>query len=94
LVEYFGAIPNRETLNQKGKLLNRPGWAKYFMSFARLASSRSTCLHRQVGAVAVKNNQIIATGYNGAATKQRHCLELGCLRDNIPSGTQHELWPV
>jgi dCMP deaminase len=61
------------------------------MSFAKLAASRSTCLRRQVGAVAVKNNQIIATGYNGAASKQRHCLDIGCLRENIPSGTQHEL---
>jgi len=45
---------------------NRPGWHQYFMEMAYLASTRSTCLRRQVGAVIVKDNQIISTGYNGA----------------------------
>jgi len=46
-----------------------------------------------VGAVAVKNKHILATGYNGAPSGLKDCLELGCLRDemNIPSGTRHEI---
>jgi dCMP deaminase len=71
----------------------RPGWDEYFMSFARLASSRSSCLRRQVGAVIVRDRRIISTGYNGAPAGVRHCLETGCLREKlgIPAGERHEL---
>lgn len=72
---------------------NRPSWEAYFMSIASLVSKRSTCLRRQVGAVLVKENRIIATGYNGVPSGLRHCLDRGCLRDElgIPSGQRHEL---
>ena len=43
----------------------RPDWDHYFMEIARVVSKRSTCLRRSVGAVIVKNRQIVATGYNG-----------------------------
>ncbi|SHG93255.1 dCMP deaminase [Thermosyntropha lipolytica DSM 11003] len=71
----------------------RPGWDEYFLQLARLVASRSTCLRRQVGAVLVKKERIIATGYNGAPRGIRHCLEVGCLRDSmgIPSGHRYEL---
>ena len=71
----------------------RPSWDEYFLSIAQLVATRSTCLRRQVGAVAVKNKQILATGYNGAPTGVTHCSEVGCLRDklNVPSGQRHEL---
>ena len=72
---------------------NRPSWQQYFMQMAILASSRSTCLRRQVGAVLVKDNQILSTGYNGTPKGIRHCSEVGCLREknNVPSGQMHEL---
>ncbi|NQT64727.1 MAG: cytidine deaminase [FCB group bacterium] len=72
---------------------NRPSWHQYFMKMALLASSRSTCLRRQVGALIVRNNQIISSGYNGAPKHIRHCAITGCLRDqlNVPSGERHEL---
>ena len=72
---------------------NRPGWHQYFMEMAYLASSRSTCLRRQVGAIIVKDNQIISSGYNGAPKHIRHCGITGCLREqlNVPSGERHEL---
>lgn len=72
---------------------NRPSWHQYFMQMAELASSRSTCLRRKVGAVVVKNNQIISTGYNGSPKRIRHCSETGCIRlqQNVPSGERHEL---
>ncbi len=71
----------------------RPSWDEYFMGITRLAASRSTCIRRNIGAVITKNNRIIATGYNGAPSGMKHCLELGCLRDKmkIPSGTRHEI---
>jgi dCMP deaminase len=63
------------------------------MEITRLVVSRSTCLRRQVGAVIVKDKKILATGYNGAPSGLPHCLEVGCLRDEmgIPSGERHEL---
>lgn len=71
----------------------RPSWDKYFMSMAELAATRSTCLRRQVGAVIVKDKKVLATGYNGAPSGLKHCLDIGCLRDKlkIPSGERHEL---
>jgi dCMP deaminase len=71
----------------------RPSWDEYFMEIARLVVSRSTCLRRQVGAVLVKDKKILATGYNGAPSGLPHCLDVGCLRDElkIPSGERHEL---
>jgi dCMP deaminase len=71
----------------------RPSWDEYFMGITRLAASRSTCLRRNIGAVITKGNRIVSTGYNGAPSGMRHCLELGCLRDKlkIPSGTRQEI---
>lgn len=68
-------------------------WPNYFMEIAFLVAERSTCLRRKVGAVAVKDKRILATGYNGAPSGLAHCLETGCLRQKIgvPSGERHEL---
>ncbi|MCE5300316.1 MAG: dCMP deaminase family protein [Spirochaetia bacterium] len=72
---------------------SRPGWTEYFMKMAYLAAERSTCIRHHVGAVIVKNNKVVSTGYNGAAAGTRDCTELGCLRDQmgIASGTRHEI---
>jgi len=72
---------------------DRPSWQQYFMEMALLAAKRSTCLRRKVGAVLVRDNQILSTGYNGSPKNIRHCSETGCLRQqlNIPSGEKHEL---
>ena len=74
---------------------NRPSWDEYFMDMAVLTARRSTCLRRQVGAVIVQNNHIIATGYNGAPKGIAHCGDRdgGCLRQllKVPSGERHEL---
>lgn len=71
----------------------RPDWDEYFLQLADLVASRSTCIRRHVGAVLVKDERIIATGYNGAPRGIKHCLEVGCLRDRlgIPSGQRYEL---
>jgi dCMP deaminase len=74
-------------------MTERPSWNEYFMDIARLVARRSTCLRRQVGAVMVKEKNILATGYNGTPTGIRHCSETGCLREQlkVPSGERHEL---
>jgi len=71
----------------------RPDWDKYFLEIVNVVKSRSTCLRRQVGAVIVKDRQILATGYNGVPRGITHCSETGCLRKklNVPSGQRHEL---
>ena len=73
--------------------MTRPGWDEYFMEITRLVARRSTCLRRQVGAVVVKDKNILASGYNGVPTGITHCAETGCLRAklNVPSGERHEL---
>lgn len=73
--------------------MTRPTWDEYFMEITHLVAKRSTCLRRQVGAVIVKDKNILATGYNGAPSGVAHCLDVGCLRARlgIPSGERHEL---
>jgi len=63
------------------------------MGIADLVAQRSTCIRRQVGAVIVKDKNILATGYNGAPRGLAHCAEVGCLRARfkVPSGEKHEL---
>ena len=73
--------------------MKRPSWDEYFMKITHLVAERSTCLRRKVGAIIVKNKRIISTGYNGAPRNLRHCLEIGCMREQkeIPSGERHEM---
>jgi len=79
----------------KKKILKhkRPSWDEYFLEMAKLVSKRSTCLRRSVGAVLVRDKRILATGYNGAPSGLKHCIEIGCIRRKlkIPSGERHEL---
>eukprot|EP00736_Rhodelphis_marinus_P008286 Rmarinus@m.16715 len=60
----------------------RPSWDTYFMFLAYLASLRSNCMKRRVGAVVVKDNRVVATGYNGTPRNARNCNEGGCHRCN------------
>lgn len=73
--------------------MSRPSWKEYFMDIALLVARRSTCRRRRVGAITVRDKRILATGYNGAPTGLPHCLDIGCLREEleIPSGERHEL---
>jgi dCMP deaminase len=75
------------------KKASRPTVDQYFLKIASVIAERATCRRHHVGAVAVKDKHILATGYNGAAAGLKDCLELGCLRDemNIPSGTRQEI---
>jgi dCMP deaminase len=71
----------------------RPSWDQYFIDITHLVATRSTCMRRHVGALLVKNRNILATGYNGTPSGIRHCEETGCLRERlkVPSGERHEL---
>jgi len=75
------------------KRLSRPGSDEYFLKIASVVAERSTCRRHHVGAVAVRDKHILATGYNGAPSGFKDCLELGCLRDElgIPSGERQEV---
>ncbi|MFA4858488.1 MAG: cytidine/deoxycytidylate deaminase family protein [Candidatus Margulisiibacteriota bacterium] len=74
-------------------LKSRPAWDQYFLKITEDVSERATCVKRQVGAIIVKNNRILSTGYNGAPKGMPHCGEVGCLRKEmlVPSGQRHEL---
>lgn len=66
----------------------------YYLDIAETVLERSTCLRRQYGAIIVRNDEIVATGYNGAPRGRKNCVDLGyCTRDalNIPSGERYEL---
>ncbi|MES0349245.1 MAG: cytidine/deoxycytidylate deaminase family protein [Desulfobacteria bacterium] len=73
--------------------MSRPSWKEYFMDIALLVARRSTCRRRRVGAITVRDKRILATGYNGAPSGLPHCLDIGCLREEmeVPSGERHEL---
>ncbi|MFX1456033.1 MAG: cytidine/deoxycytidylate deaminase family protein [Promethearchaeota archaeon] len=64
---------------------------EYFMRMAEVASSRSTCIKRKVGAVLVKDDHILSTGYNGAPSGFSHCTPETCVRKNLTPGEKPEL---
>lgn len=70
---------------------SRPSWMSYFLKLAKDVSERSNCCRRKVGAVIVKDNHIIATGYNGTPIGTTNCFEGGCPRCNHPHATGEKL---
>ncbi|MBQ9403483.1 MAG: dCMP deaminase family protein [Synergistaceae bacterium] len=72
----------------------RPSKDEYYLNIAETVMQRSTCLRRKYGSVIVKNDEIIATGYNGSPRGEINCCDTGkCLRQeqNIPHGERYEL---
>ena len=67
----------------------RPGWDEYFMEIAQVVAKRSNCSRRQVAAVIVKDNHLLATGYNGTPRGVKNCFDGGCPRcaGHAKSGT-------
>lgn len=66
----------------------------YYLDIAQTVSERSTCIRRRFGAIIVKNDVIVSTGYNGAPRGRKNCNEIGsCTRDDlgIPKGERYEL---
>lgn len=62
--------------------MKRPDWELYFLEIAKAVSTRATCPRASVGAVIVKNQRILSTGYNGAAPGEPHCIDVGCEMEN------------
>lgn len=66
----------------------------YYLDIAETVAERSTCLRKKYGAIIVKNDVIVSTGYNGAPRGRKNCTDLGvCMRDklNIPRGERYEM---
>ena len=73
---------------------NRTSKQNYYLDIADSVLERSTCLRRKYGAIIVRNDEIISTGYNGAPRGRRNCTDIGrCTREEmkIPSGERYEL---
>jgi len=74
--------------------MERISWENYYLDIAQTVASRSTCLRKKYGAIIVKNNVIISTGYCGAPRGRENCCDRGtCIREelNIPRGERFEL---
>jgi len=89
------AFQSEEEIDTKGDVIcpncikasKRLDWDDYFVQLTQLISQRSTCLKRKVGAVIVKDNQILATGYNGSPSGTTHCTDIGkCNRESQTQG--------
>lgn len=70
---------NGDKSNKRGKEMNREDWKTYFMKIAEEVSTRATCDRLSVGCVLIKDNRIIATGFNGSISGHEHCDEVGHL---------------
>jgi dCMP deaminase len=74
--------------------MERVSKLNYYLDIAQTVAKRGTCLRRKFGAIIVKNDNIVATGYAGAPRGRQNCCDMGyCLRDklNIPRGERYEL---
>ena len=87
------ALAVQELFERKAEM-NRQDKLNYYLDIADVALNRSTCLRRKYGAVIVKNDEIISTGYNGAPRGCANCIDVGVCRrqiENIPHGERYEL---
>jgi len=74
--------------------MSRVSKINYYLDIAQTVAERSTCLRKRYGAIIVKNDSIVSTGYNGAPRGRQNCSDLGyCQREklNIPRGERYEL---
>jgi dCMP deaminase len=84
--------------------VEKPEWEKcaverkdkinYYLDIAETVLERSTCIRRKYGAIIVRNDEIVSTGYNGAPRGRKNCMDMNyCMRDElkIPSGERYEL---
>ena len=74
--------------------MNRVSKENYYLDIAQTVTERATCLRRVYGAIIVKNDEIISTGYNGAPRGRKNCVDLGyCTREamQVPRGQRYEL---
>ncbi len=62
---------------------DRPSKDEYYLGIAEAVCKRSPCIRRQFGAIVVKNDAVVSTGYNGPARGVVNCLQVGCLKDEL-----------
>ena len=76
--------------------MDRPDKTMYFLDIALSVAARSTCTRRKFGAVIVKGNTIVGTGYNGTAKGVVNCLEVGCIKDvmDLPQDRAYDYCPA
>ncbi|UCD44428.1 MAG: cytidine deaminase [Candidatus Bathyarchaeota archaeon] len=76
--------------------MDRPDKTMYFLNIALSVAARSTCLRRRFGAVVVKGNTIVGTGYNGAAKGVVNCLDVGCIKNemDLPQDRAYDYCPA
>ena len=76
--------------------MERPNRTMYFLEIALAVAKRSTCLRRKFGAVIVKDNTIVGTGYNGNARGVVNCSEIGCIKNimQTPHGVAYDYCPA
>jgi dCMP deaminase len=88
LEKYIKNIKEKEYIKKK-----IDDWDDYFMELLQVIKQRSSCIHRKVGAVIVRNNRILATGYNQPPSGFPHCDIIPCIRDelDILSGENQEI---
>jgi dCMP deaminase len=69
---------------QRHTLQPRPSFHEYYTEMAKLVAKRATCIRRRVGAVVVRDNRVLATGYNGSPPGMGHCIDpdIGCLMED------------
>ncbi len=74
----------------------RPSKDEYYLQIARAVALRSPCLRRKYGAIVVKDDVIVSTGYNGPARGSTNCFEIGCIKEalNLPHGSAYDYCPA
>ncbi|HUL99701.1 MAG TPA: dCMP deaminase family protein, partial [Mycobacterium sp.] len=85
-------FPQRPAPGGHSPMSDRLTWDQYFLTITRQVAERSTCTRAKVGAVIVRDKNILATGYNGSPAGLPHCTDVGCLiyRSTTPSGETEE----
>lgn len=92
----YESVEKPKQKEKESETVNKPkriSKSEYYLNIAKAVAQRSTCIRRQYGAVIVKNDEIIATGYNGSARGEENCCDIGTCwreRNNIPHGQQYE----
>ena len=87
-------ICERACYRRRVNSMERVSKPNYYLDIAETVAKRATCLRRKFGAIIVKNDSIVSTGYNGAPRGRKNCTNLGvCVRDtlNIPRGERYEM---
>jgi dCMP deaminase len=86
-------LAERETAKKSIEHKDRVDKINYYLDIAETVLERGTCLRRNYGAIIVKDDEIISTGYAGAPRGRKNCVDVGCMREklNIPRGERYEL---